>query len=165
MTVLGCDQEPQSAEQPSAEPPAAEPVAEEEEKPTIKLANEPFLIGPADQYRETGLDQRFHATHGVWLVSDGRKLVALSAMCTHLGCATEWDDSAKLFNCPCHRSRFTLDGINGEDDKAKRPLERCALNVVDTDDGPQVQVDPTRRYREDKDQWSDPAASLPLAST
>jgi nitrite reductase/ring-hydroxylating ferredoxin subunit len=36
--------------------------------------------------------------------------VALSAVCTHLGCVVAWQDQAGEFLCPCHGGRFSADG-------------------------------------------------------
>ena len=35
---------------------------------------------------------------------------ALSAVCTHLGCVTRFQPDKNLIACPCHGSRFALDG-------------------------------------------------------
>jgi cytochrome b6-f complex iron-sulfur subunit len=37
-------------------------------------------------------------------------LVALSNICTHQGCQVRYDRAAKVLNCPCHGSRFSLAG-------------------------------------------------------
>jgi len=39
------------------------------------------------------------------------KLSACSAVCPHLGCIVQWNADEKSFDCPCHGSRFTHEGI------------------------------------------------------
>ncbi len=48
---------------------------------------------------------------------------ALSAVCTHLGCIVAFNDAEVAWECPCHGSRFAIDGsvIQGP---ANDPLER-----------------------------------------
>ena len=41
--------------------------------------------------------------------ADG-KLVVLSSVCTHLGCAVKWNDTGHQFKCPCHNGIFTPEG-------------------------------------------------------
>ena len=36
--------------------------------------------------------------------------VALSAVCTHLGCIVQWVKSSQTFLCPCHAGQFAADG-------------------------------------------------------
>lgn len=38
-------------------------------------------------------------------------LVALSAVCTHLGCIVQWQNDTQDFLCPCHAGHYSADGI------------------------------------------------------
>ncbi len=40
----------------------------------------------------------------------GDKIVALSSICPHLGCAIGWSDKKGVFQCPCHESFFEPNG-------------------------------------------------------
>jgi Rieske Fe-S protein len=53
-------------------------------------------------------------------------LHAVSAVCTHMGCLVESNRAEQTWDCPCHGSRFRIDGsvIQGP---AKRELERSEL--------------------------------------
>ena len=64
-----------------------------------------------------------------WLVrkADGR-VVAFAPQCTHLGCAYHWDARAGDFLCPCHSSRFSIDG-NVLGGPAPRPLDQYAVKI------------------------------------
>lgn len=39
------------------------------------------------------------------------QFVALSAVCTHLGCVVAWQEQAGEFECPCHGGRFSAEGL------------------------------------------------------
>jgi glycine/D-amino acid oxidase-like deaminating enzyme/nitrite reductase/ring-hydroxylating ferredoxin subunit len=38
------------------------------------------------------------------------QLHLVSAVCTHMGCIVEWNNAEKSWDCPCHGSRFGVDG-------------------------------------------------------
>lgn len=41
---------------------------------------------------------------------DDGDLHAVSAVCSHMGCLVKWNDGEHSWDCPCHGSRFDLDG-------------------------------------------------------
>ena len=59
------------------------------------------------------------------------QFVAMSAVCTHLGCVVTWQGQAGEFLCPCHGGRFSADGqvLGGP---PPSPLEPLAV-VLDGD--------------------------------
>lgn len=38
------------------------------------------------------------------------KLHVVSAICTHIGCINHWNEAEQSWDCPCHGSRFSIDG-------------------------------------------------------
>jgi Rieske Fe-S protein len=41
---------------------------------------------------------------------EGGEVHSVSAHCTHLGCAVAFNNAERSWDCPCHGSRFALDG-------------------------------------------------------
>jgi Rieske Fe-S protein len=47
--------------------------------------------------------------HAVSRDSSGH-LHAVSPTCTHMGCTVAWNEAESTWDCPCHGSRFAVDG-------------------------------------------------------
>jgi Rieske Fe-S protein len=41
---------------------------------------------------------------------EGGDLHAMSSVCPHRGCDVEWNGDEKVWDCPCHGSKFAADG-------------------------------------------------------
>jgi menaquinol-cytochrome c reductase iron-sulfur subunit len=86
----------------------------------------------------------FSESASAWVVKkpDG-SITAFSPWCTHLGCAYHWDLSQRQFACPCHGSRFSVDGkvLTGP---APRPLDRYEVKI----EGTRMWLGPVRKSGE-----------------
>lgn len=69
-------------------------------------------------------DQRLYVVHS----AEG--FVALSSVCTHLGCMTRYEKAQQSVFCPCHGSRFDQAGAVKEG-PAPKPLARHKIELVD----------------------------------
>lgn len=117
-----------------------------------------YVVGPALQRRvaqnwlrigaaskvELGTPTLFKATvtnQTGWIVNEeeisvyvytenGRDFIALSNICTHLGCRVRWIEDQDQFFCPCHNAVFSKEGdvLAGP---PPRPLDRYELKIED----------------------------------
>ncbi len=115
-----------------------------------------YIVGPALQRSEEGEWIRLGSTSKVelgtptlfkttiqkqsgWIVNEnelsayvltenGREFIAMSNICTHLGCRVRWIDDQQQFFCPCHNAVFDKDGevVSGP---PPRPLDRFEVKV------------------------------------
>jgi len=124
-----------------------------------KVTKEPptlFRAGKITDYTEPGVYTQHKAKHGIWIVHlPGGQIVAISTICTHLGCIPNWLATDHKFKCPCHGSGYYMNGINFEG-PAPRPLERFKISL----DGEFVVVDKSKKYRQELGQWTMPGALL-----
>lgn len=65
-----------------------------------------------------------------YLVKVEDEVLALSEVCSHLGCRVPYIDENTRFECPCHGSKFTREGdyIEGP---APRGMDEYATEVID----------------------------------
>ena len=103
-----------------------------------------FDAGPPDDYPPNTVSERLVNEQRVWIAhqvdGDGTGwIVAISAVCTHLGCTPRWFAADNRFKCPCHGSGFRgFDLARGRDvlavnyeGPAPRPLERHKVWIGD----------------------------------
>jgi Rieske Fe-S protein len=64
------------------------------------------------------------------LTEDGRNFVAMSNICSHLGCRVRWISDQGQFFCPCHNAIFSKQGdvVTGP---PPRPLDQYEVKVED----------------------------------
>lgn len=101
----------------------------------------------------------FPAADGVAIDKDESVIIArfdnrvwaFSLACPHQNTAIRWDQRARRFQCPKHKSRYRTDGTFIEG-RATRGLDRFALRR----DGDRLLVNLDALYREDKEaaQWA-----------
>ena len=90
-----------------------------------------FRVGTPDDYPVNSvtyiLDQQ------VYIVRMTEGFYAVSAVCTHLGCITQWKPEDNLIECPCHGSKFRRSGtvVVGP---APRPLPHFAIRLMSDGD-------------------------------
>lgn len=78
----------------------------------------------------TGVVAKLDGDHVAVARTDEGELIAVSAVCTHQGCIVSHDPERECWQCPCHGSRFALDGtvLQGP---AIKPLEKVDLTKLD----------------------------------
>ncbi len=110
---------------------------------TLKYLSPNVLFEPATTFRAGTPDRypvnsvSYVADQQVYIVRTAEGVYAVSAVCTHLGCITQWRPEANMIACPCHGSKFKSDGTKIEG-PAPRPLAHFAITL--TPDG-ELRVD------------------------
>ncbi len=71
-----------------------------------------------------------NTAHRAYVIRGTDGFRALSMVCTHLGCITRYQPDKNLIACPCHGSRFAMDGevVHGP---APRPLRWLQMSQSD----------------------------------
>jgi len=118
-------------------------------KQTVTTPREPIDLGPAERFGKNPkrVDVIAPVVKDGWMAarnvvlgsafirrtgSGPKDLDARSGICPHLGCAVGWDRAQNNYLCPCHDSRFAVNG-----DKLTGPSERGldSLPIEVTRDG------------------------------
>ena len=93
------------------------------------LAAAPPPVVVAGQVEEFAPGQpTYVAAARAWVRRDGQSILALDAVCPHLGCLVRQDEAQAGFYCPCHGSRFATDGSLRQG-PAERPLRPLVVEV------------------------------------
>jgi cytochrome b6-f complex iron-sulfur subunit len=86
-----------------------------------------FRAGNPDLYPVNSVT--IHLDQQVYIVRTLAGFFAVSAVCTHLGCVTQWKPEANIIACPCHGSKFQSDGKKIEG-PAPRPLPHYSISLT-----------------------------------
>ena len=86
-----------------------------------------FRVGNPEDYLANSVN--YLREQQVFIVRTAEGFFAVSAVCTHLGCITEWKADDNIIACPCHGSKFDRDGkkLAGP---APRPLPHFAISLA-----------------------------------
>ena len=96
--------------------------------PNVLFEQSPtFRAGNPDLYPVHSVT--FLQDQQVYIVRVPEGFYAVSAVCTHLGCVTQWKPEAGMIACPCHGSKFQADGAKIEG-PAPRPLPHFAISLT-----------------------------------
>ena len=112
-------------------------------KQTVTSPREPLDLGPASRFGDvpTKVDIVAPVIKDAWAAARdvvlgaafirriGNDLDARSAVCPHLGCAVAFDRAQNNYLCPCHDSRFALDGVKLSG-PSERGLDQLPLQIV-----------------------------------
>lgn len=86
-----------------------------------------FRAGAPDQYPVKSVT--YIENQQVYIVRTEDGFYAVSAVCTHLGCITQWKPEIGEIACPCHGSKFKTDGTKIEG-PAPRPLPHFSITLT-----------------------------------
>ncbi len=88
-----------------------------------------FWLVNLDTSNSQGQERMFRADDES---SDIKGVAAIYKVCTHLGCIYAWTGTNNRFECPCHGSKYRLDGRRIES-PAPRTLDRFKLEALAED--------------------------------
>lgn len=128
---------------------------------TLKEPKKIYRVGRLDDFGNVNTVYEQYKPQGIWMVNlqpNESKLIALSTICTHLGCIPNWLQGDQKFKCPCHGSGYYITGVNFEG-PTPRPLERFA---VSKDPDGFIVVDKGKTYRSELGEWDNPESFVSL---
>jgi Rieske Fe-S protein len=72
------------------------------------LAAGPVDAGPLADFPSDGIYNQFAESHEFFVIRQGNRLFAMTAICTHRRCALKRNEN--VIRCRCHGSTFTAEG-------------------------------------------------------
>ena len=98
-------------------------------RPKSSMPDAPLTINKDEIPTGTAKEFFFNETPLVVINRRGSGFIALSRVCTHLGCLVGYDKFNNKLVCPCHAGEFDLEGrvLSGP---ATKPLLRYPLKIA-----------------------------------
>ena len=126
-----------------------------------------FKLGRPTEYAPLSTSEKWIKALRLWVIRYDDRFIAVSAICTHLGCTPRYLGTEDKYKCPCHGSGYRgfasgwkVNATNFEG-PAPRPMERFKL------DPRRRRADPRRQersaFRIEKGEFDKPGAYLPYA--
>jgi cytochrome b6-f complex iron-sulfur subunit len=105
---------------------------------TLPEVNAPPNNFPEGRFWLVNLDTRSEqGSERMYLAQDEDQpivgVAAIYKVCTHLGCIYDWNEANERFECPCHGSKYRLDGRRIEA-PAPRSLDRFLVSALDAEE-------------------------------
>jgi len=119
-----------------------------------------FKTDVPTKFSKDTVSETWKESNQTWIVNTDGYLIAISTVCTHLGCTPNWLEAESKFKCPCHGSGYYRNGVNFEG-PTPRPLERFRI-YVDPADG-LVWVDKTQKCQVELGTCAADTFRLPVA--
>jgi len=97
--------------------------------PPVDVPDGRFWLVNVDTNNTQGQERMYR------VADDPERIVGVAALykvCTHLGCIYKWTPTASRFECPCHGSKYRLDGRRIES-PAPRSIDRFHITALDAD--------------------------------
>ncbi len=97
-------------------------------RPKSSVPDAPLTINKEDIPVGTAKEFVFNDTPLIIINRRGSGFIALTRVCTHLGCLVGYDKFNNKLVCPCHAGQFDLEGrvLSGP---ATKPLQRYSLKI------------------------------------
>jgi cytochrome b6-f complex iron-sulfur subunit len=99
-------------------PPSIYRIGKIEDFLSVTAAPDPFGV--------IYVESRWKNDYRFFVVREAKRVYALYARCTHLGCTVNWFPGLGIFKCPCHGSEFHSNGKEFAG-PAPRPLDRLKI--------------------------------------
>jgi len=94
----------------------------------VKEEPEKLVLAKAEVIQEKIKEIVFNNTPAIIIYTKDNGIIALSRVCTHLGCLVSYDRDRDILICPCHVGIYDLEGnvISGPPPK---PLQKFPLRI------------------------------------